>query len=598
MGISELISLGAIEENDLRQSLDILFSWLDAQNAKRQRQIIEYLIAEERAGRAHLIKAYSLALDVFDKEDDFDASKSSLVRVEMHRLRESLGRFYKSGGRGAPYMLVLKPGQYRLMATLNKHHVPIEDEHSAQPESGACLTAAEAQSTNQAVHVISPLVQVNEPQGKAGKWRGLVRIPKWSPTSIIFIMLLVIGVPGLAYWGYNSSVAGGRAVENFAPTVAITFDEADRGKTDLLAIKQMIEAMHPQRFHVTISRDPGADYTLHLATITDKNGRSGVEASLFDKKRSLVATDNYALENNESSNFNISKIIDNDFLRFASYVPTDYKENILYDSRKREIFKCYYDSNGWVNGLSQTIPDFDEIFDCIDPDRVSDPRDKFLLHVMRSSIIANSASGVIRTNTRFTLEDAKAELDLADKLLPGNKLTLGQRIVLEWRNPDRDVIQLRRLLDQARKGPMGSELRYDVAATYAFYLGDWDMAREISQAGVEVQQGMIPSMGPITHYVELPEPFVKGDYVAARRALDASRAKTNPTYALFALAIGCARNDPKEITAAISDMRAIPTVKPGNLITYAMKRRYAPELEKALLTALTSPQCRNITAAP
>lgn len=116
-----LISLGAIEQADLQSSLIPLRDWLAQQNAARQIKIVDYLVGEELAGRGHLIKAYSLAIDVFGKGDDFDPAKSSLVRVEMRRLRVSLERYAAAGSFGAPYTFELPIGAYRLMATAAHH---------------------------------------------------------------------------------------------------------------------------------------------------------------------------------------------------------------------------------------------------------------------------------------------------------------------------------------------------------------------------------------------------------------------------------------------------------------------------------------------
>ena len=65
------------------------------------------------------IKAYSIALDVMERDEDFDNSIDSIVRVEMHRLRKNLSLFnarnsdYKIKIPKASYIpiIVEKPGQ-------------------------------------------------------------------------------------------------------------------------------------------------------------------------------------------------------------------------------------------------------------------------------------------------------------------------------------------------------------------------------------------------------------------------------------------------------------------------------------------------------
>ncbi|NNE58186.1 MAG: hypothetical protein HKN36_08780 [Hellea sp.] len=57
-------------------------------------RLLDYLWAELLAGRASKLKAYSIALDVFDKDETFDAQKNTIVRVQMGKLRKRLAHYY------------------------------------------------------------------------------------------------------------------------------------------------------------------------------------------------------------------------------------------------------------------------------------------------------------------------------------------------------------------------------------------------------------------------------------------------------------------------------------------------------------------------
>ncbi|PHR59797.1 MAG: hypothetical protein COA43_08910 [Robiginitomaculum sp.] len=62
-------------------------------NSQRQKKLLDYILRENHAQRGDRIKAYSIALDVFGRGENFDNSTDSIVRVEMHKLRKNLAKF-------------------------------------------------------------------------------------------------------------------------------------------------------------------------------------------------------------------------------------------------------------------------------------------------------------------------------------------------------------------------------------------------------------------------------------------------------------------------------------------------------------------------
>lgn len=592
LGRSELIGLGAIEKEDLQQSLDALVTWLDAQKAYRQRQIIEHMVSEDLAGRAHLIKAYSLAIDVFAKGDDFDPSKSSLVRVEMHRLRESLSRFYREGAQGAPYALVLPPGQYRLMAVLNTQSQPADPPDAATPSpgDGRDTTVHAAEQQQALARAIPP---VDGDAAKASR-----RLPGNIHPAVLALLLIAATV-GLAVWLTRGQPVGRASVERLSPTVAITLDETDVRAGELTQIKQLIGDLNPIRFPIVISLDQDTDYILNLASFVTASGDGKLRASLYDNDRDLVATSTYSVPDFSDSDarFKLGKRINDHFMTLDGFVTADFPRNPAYPQARRELYSCYRQVNRWNMGRLPAPLDFDRTLDCLDPDQVKEPRDKVLLYVMRSSIIGNVVAGTVKTETPYTVEDARAELEGAAAAYPDEQLILGQRIVTEWRDAKRDPRRLRRLLEQAERGVMSVELRYNVATSYAFFLDDWDKARETANEEVADVQGTRLVMETFFNYVPIPEAFVSGDYDTAEAALERTGAVTHPGYALLKLAIACGRGDRQAIEAAAVLVDKHPALTRPTIIEYARNRNYGPVLQRALLTALARPECKSATIA-
>ena len=83
------------------QLVRILHSGPFHQSQRRQR-FLEYLVNETLAGRGERLKAYNVALEVFDRPASFDPVVDPLVRIEAARLRDKLREYYEADGRSDP----------------------------------------------------------------------------------------------------------------------------------------------------------------------------------------------------------------------------------------------------------------------------------------------------------------------------------------------------------------------------------------------------------------------------------------------------------------------------------------------------------------
>ena len=67
---------------------------------------------ETLAGRGERLKAYNVALEVFERPETFDPITDPLVRIEAGRLREKLREYYEADGQGDPIRIELPKGTY------------------------------------------------------------------------------------------------------------------------------------------------------------------------------------------------------------------------------------------------------------------------------------------------------------------------------------------------------------------------------------------------------------------------------------------------------------------------------------------------------
>ena len=75
-------------------------------------RLLSYLCAKTFAGETDQIKEYSVAVDVFDRQDSFDQDTDSIVRVEANRLRKRLSEYYAREGAANTLHISIPVGQY------------------------------------------------------------------------------------------------------------------------------------------------------------------------------------------------------------------------------------------------------------------------------------------------------------------------------------------------------------------------------------------------------------------------------------------------------------------------------------------------------
>ncbi len=82
--------------------------------------MLTYLVTEHIAGRSNRIKGYSIATDVFGRDEDFDPDQNSLVRIHAGRLRRQLRLYYLDAGKNDPLIIEIPKGRYIPRISSNK----------------------------------------------------------------------------------------------------------------------------------------------------------------------------------------------------------------------------------------------------------------------------------------------------------------------------------------------------------------------------------------------------------------------------------------------------------------------------------------------
>lgn len=75
-------------------------------------RFLSYIVSETLAGRGEEIKAFSIGVDVFNKDADFDPGQDTLVRINAGRLRRMLDLYYSNTGKNDDLRIRIPKGGY------------------------------------------------------------------------------------------------------------------------------------------------------------------------------------------------------------------------------------------------------------------------------------------------------------------------------------------------------------------------------------------------------------------------------------------------------------------------------------------------------
>jgi tetratricopeptide (TPR) repeat protein len=114
-------------------------------------RLLRFVVHEAIAGRGDQVKEYSLGVAVLGRGTSFDPKTDPIVRVQMHRLREHLARYYAAEGRHDPLVIDIPRGRYvpafRVAAAAGAAGAAAEDERplvGRQNELAALQSAFES----------------------------------------------------------------------------------------------------------------------------------------------------------------------------------------------------------------------------------------------------------------------------------------------------------------------------------------------------------------------------------------------------------------------------------------------------------------------
>lgn len=101
-----------VQPQEIRQQLARILSSDTFRAASGQAAFLRFVTEEALAGRGHLLKEFSIGVEVFRRGEAFDPRSSAIVRLEARKLRLRLGKYYAGEGSGDPVQIEIPKGGY------------------------------------------------------------------------------------------------------------------------------------------------------------------------------------------------------------------------------------------------------------------------------------------------------------------------------------------------------------------------------------------------------------------------------------------------------------------------------------------------------
>lgn len=112
MVLGDLSGRKRIDPADIKIALNTILQSETFARSERSRELLKYIVERDLDGEADRLKGFAIALDVFDREDNFDPSTDAVVRVQAGRLRDLIDTYYSGEGAGAPVRITIPRGTY------------------------------------------------------------------------------------------------------------------------------------------------------------------------------------------------------------------------------------------------------------------------------------------------------------------------------------------------------------------------------------------------------------------------------------------------------------------------------------------------------
>jgi hypothetical protein len=103
---------GSPTPDQCQQQVQRILKSATFRNAATLQQLLQFLTARAIDGGGEDLKEYTIGVEAFGRPQDFDPKTDTIVRVQIHRLRQKLTEYYDADGSRDPVLVEIPKGRY------------------------------------------------------------------------------------------------------------------------------------------------------------------------------------------------------------------------------------------------------------------------------------------------------------------------------------------------------------------------------------------------------------------------------------------------------------------------------------------------------
>jgi adenylate cyclase len=210
----------------IQDALDRVISSREIVNSERKKRFLKFIVQETLAGNADRIKAYTIAVDVFNRDPSFDPVSDPVVRIEAGRLRRCLEHYYLTEGAMDRLRITIPKGSYVPQFIMREVAAPsilraLEDDKSVTTERLSGIVPAEA-AVGQA-----PVAATFSYQPASPLRVLLLKRPRFLAGICSLLAVLGIALVGTTLFQQYQVSGNGRTISEQVPTLMVLPFEND-----------------------------------------------------------------------------------------------------------------------------------------------------------------------------------------------------------------------------------------------------------------------------------------------------------------------------------------------------------------------------------
>jgi adenylate cyclase len=223
----------------IQDALQRVVASRDFVNSERKRRFLKFVVQETLAGHAGRIKAYSIALDAFDRDPSFNPVADPVVRIEAGRLRRCLEHYYLGEGAADRIRITIPKGGYVphfIVTDGDGRSVPKALDDADQPNAGQLGELIPAKAAADPARAVAGS---SSPPVAPSRLR-LLKRPRWLASILSLLLALIIVLWGATLIFQTRILAEGQTAARQAPSLMVPPFANDSGDPALNSFARSI----------------------------------------------------------------------------------------------------------------------------------------------------------------------------------------------------------------------------------------------------------------------------------------------------------------------------------------------------------------------